>query len=113
MLTAGAGGLGTSTFLVVKVVVAGGSGALGRRLCEDLLSAGHEVVVLTRRTRPGPIRQVEWDGRTQGSWSRELEGSAIVNLAGELVDRRPTAANVALLARSRVQPTRALVEASA
>ncbi len=97
----------------MKVVVAGGSGALGRRLCEDLEREGHDVVVLTRRPRPGPVRQVEWDGRAVGPWAAELEGSAVVNLAGELVDRRPTAANVELLTRSRVEPTRALVEASA
>lgn len=96
----------------MKVVVAGGSGALGRRLCASLEADGHEVVVLTRRPRPGPFRQVEWDGRTVGPWSPELEGSAVVNLAGELVDRRPTPANVELLTRSRVEPTRALVEAS-
>ena len=96
----------------MKVVVAGGSGALGRRLCADLASTGHEVVVLTRRPRPGPHRQVEWDGRTAGRWREELEGSAVVNLAGELVDRRPTEANIALLTTSRVEPTRALVEAS-
>lgn len=96
----------------MKVVVAGGSGALGRRLCADLASAGHEVVVLTRRPRTGPYRQVEWDGRTVGRWCEELEGSAIVNLAGELVDRRPTEANISLLTTSRVDPTRALVEAS-
>lgn len=96
----------------MKVVIAGGSGALGRRLCEDLEAGGHQVVVLTRRPRPGPFRQVEWDGRNVGPWASELEGSAVVNLAGELVDRRPTAANVDLLTRSRVEPTRALVEAS-
>lgn len=96
----------------MKVVVAGGSGALGRRLCADLAARGHEVVVLTRRRRPGPHRQVEWDGRTVGAWREELEGSAVVNLAGELVDRRPTQANVDLLTSSRVDPTRALVEAS-
>ena len=97
----------------MKVVIAGGSGALGRRLCADLEADGHDVVVLTRRVRPGPFRQVEWDGRTVGAWSVELEGSAVVNLAGELVDRRPTPTNVELLTRSRVEPTRALVEASA
>jgi uncharacterized protein (TIGR01777 family) len=96
----------------VKVVVAGGSGALGRRLCADLVTAGHEVVVLTRRPRPGQHRQVAWDGRTVGPWREELAGSAVVNLAGELVDRRPTAANIELLTSSRVDPTRALVEAS-
>jgi uncharacterized protein len=96
----------------MKVVVAGGSGALGRRVCEDLEARGHEVVVLTRRVHQGRFRQVEWDGRTAGPWSAELDGSAVVNLAGELVDRRPTAKNVELLTRSRVEPTRALVAAS-
>ena len=71
----------------MKVVIAGGSGALGRRLCGDLVTGGHEVVVLTRRVRPGPFRQVEWDGRTVGAWAAELNGSAVVNLAGELVDQ--------------------------
>jgi len=37
----------------------------------------------------------------------------VVNLAGELVDRRPTPANVALLTSSRVGPTRALAAAAA
>src|SRR5918995_1666937 len=57
-------------------------------------------------------RQVRWDGRTAGSWAVELEGAIVVNLAGELVDRRPTAKNVELLRRSRVEPTKALVEAA-
>lgn len=96
----------------MKVVVAGGSGALGRRLCADLASAGYEVVVLTRRPRRSRHRQVEWDGRTVGRWCEELEGSAVVNLAGELVDRRPTDANISLLTSSRVDTTRALIEAS-
>jgi len=96
----------------VKVVLAGGSGALGRRLAADLQGRGHEVVVLTRRPRSGPYRQVAWDGRTVGPWASELAGSAVVNLAGELVDRRPTPANVELLTRSRVEPTRALVDAA-
>jgi len=49
-----------------KVVVAGGSGALGRRICEDLAGRGYEVVVLTRTPRPdSPGRQVQWDGRNR------------------------------------------------
>jgi uncharacterized protein (TIGR01777 family) len=92
----------------VKVVVAGGSGALGRRLCDDLAARGHDVVVLTRTPRPGRHRQVRWDGATVGAWAEELDGAAVVNLAGELVDRRPTPANIELLTRSRVDPTLAL-----
>lgn len=96
----------------MKVVVAGGSGALGRRLCDDLAARGHDVVVLTRTPRPGPHRQVAWDGVGIGDCAAELEGAAVVNLAGELVDLRPTARNVELLTRSRVQPTLALRDAA-
>jgi uncharacterized protein (TIGR01777 family) len=99
----------------VKVVLAGGSGSLGRRIAVDLTGRGHDVIVLSRRPEPGsPVRQVLWDGETVGPWSAELEGpdTAVVNLAGKLVDCRPTEANIAELRRSRVAPTRALVKAS-
>jgi uncharacterized protein (TIGR01777 family) len=81
-------------------------------VCTDLSARGHEVVVLTRRLRPGPHRQVVWDGRTLGAWAEELNGAAVINLAGELVDRRPTPVNIELLTASRVQPTRALSAAA-
>ncbi|WCT00044.1 NAD-dependent epimerase/dehydratase family protein [Rhodococcus qingshengii] len=97
---------------MAKVVIAGGTGALGRRISDDLADRGYDVVVLTRSPKPGRHRQVQWDGVTVGDWARELDGAAVINLAGELVDRRPTPANIALLTNSRVDPTRALVEAS-
>ena len=94
----------------MKVVLAGGSGALGRRMAADLVAQDHEVVILTRSPAPGlPGRGVRWDGATVGPWAAELAGSALVNLCGAIVDRRPTPANIELLIRSRVEPTRALV----
>lgn len=100
----------------LKVVIAGGNGSLGRPLAADLTCRGHEVVVLTRRVDPTlPHRQVRWDGVQQGAWVDELRDprrTAVVNLAGRLVDGRPTPAFVEDLRDSRVRPTRALVEAS-
>jgi NAD dependent epimerase/dehydratase family enzyme len=99
----------------VKVVIAGGSGSLGRRISADLSARGHQVVVLARRPdASSAVRQVLWDGRTVGDWAAELEGpdTAVINLAGKLVDCRPTPANIAELQRSRVGPTSALVQAS-
>jgi uncharacterized protein (TIGR01777 family) len=96
----------------VKVVIAGGSGTLGSSLSAHLAEQGHDVVVLSRRQGGGPHRRVLWDGRTVGRWAEELEGAAVVNLAGALIDRRPTPEGIELLTRSRVEPTRALVEAS-
>ena len=96
------------------MVLAGGTGALGRRIAADLDSRGHEVVILTRSSgTAAPGRHVGWDGATVGAWADELADAAVVNLAGALVDRRPTPANIALLTRSRVVPTRALVTAAA
>lgn len=97
----------------MKVVLAGGSGALGTRIAADLAARGHEVVVLTRSPRPdSPYRHVRWDGEHVGPWQAELAGAAVVNLAGELVDRRPTPTNIELLTRSRVMPTTALARAA-
>ena len=97
----------------MKFVIAGGSGTLGRRIAADASRRGDDVVILTRTRRPEiGFRQVEWDGRSVGKWAHELEDAVLVNLAGELVDVRPTAANIELLRRSRVEPTEALVEAS-
>ena len=99
----------------MKVVLAGGSGSLGRRIGTDLGARGHQVVVLSRRTdTSSAVRQVFWDGQTVGDWAAELEGpdTAVINLAGKLVDCRPTEANIAELRHSRVEPTRALVQAS-
>lgn len=87
---------------------------MGQRISADLMGRGEEVIVLTRSRRPDRLcRQVLWDGVTVGPWAQELAGAAVINLAGELVDRRPTAAAIDLLTRSRVEPTRALVEAAA
>ncbi len=100
----------------LRVVIAGGTGELGRRLASDLQCRGHDVVLLTRHTQPGlPFRQREWDGRTLGAWVDELTRpvpTAVVNLAGKLVDVRPTPENIAALRASRVDSTRALVAAS-
>lgn len=101
-----------------KVVIAGGSGALGRALTAALTARGLEVVVLTRTPRDAArrdgARDVAWDGRTPGDWAGELEGGdvALVNLAGRLVDARPTPENIADLTASRVLATEALVAAS-
>lgn len=104
---------------LLKVVIAGGSGSLGRALAADLVVRGHHVVILTRTPRPGPgpAREVGWDARTVGPWTRELQDTdrpvAVINLAGKLVDCRPIPRNVAALRDSRVHATQALVSASA
>jgi uncharacterized protein (TIGR01777 family) len=100
--------------LTLRVVIAGGTGSLGLAVAEQFERRGHRVTLLTRSLKTGvKFDQVLWDGQTpQSSWGQLLEGSILLNLAGELVDRVPTPQNVELLRASRVQPTAALVEAA-
>jgi uncharacterized protein (TIGR01777 family) len=98
----------------MHIVVAGGSGFLGRPLVERLLAGGHDVAVLTRdasHVRAG--RPLVWDGRTQGPWADEAgRADAVVNLAGEgIADARWTEARKRALVESRLHATGALVEA--
>ena len=99
-----------------RVVLAGGSGFLGRALAEEFARAGYEPVVLTRRVRKtgARVRQVEWDGRAAGAWARELEGArAVVNLAGRSVDCRHTPRRRREIVESRVRSVEAIGRAIA
>jgi uncharacterized protein (TIGR01777 family) len=99
----------------VTVVIAGGSGFLGRKLAKRLASEGHRVITLSRRPSAGSD-QIAWqpDGNA-GALPAHLEGvHAIVNLAGEnIADKRWTAARKAALKNSRILSTRTLVRAVA
>ncbi len=99
-----------------KIIIAGGSGFLGRVLAEYFTAREAEVVILTRR--PSPTcphgREVGWDGRTLGAWAKELDGAtALINMAGVSVDCRYTETNRRLIMDSRIDSTRVLGEAMA
>lgn len=100
----------------MKVVIAGGSGFLGRPLAARLADDGHDVVVLTRGRAAGGLRArpVTWtpDGSI-GPWVGEIDGAgAVVNLAGEpIAARRWSSRQKTRIRDSRVRATRSLAEA--
>ncbi|WP_369269409.1 TIGR01777 family oxidoreductase [Streptomyces sp. R11] len=96
----------------MKIVIPGGTGQVGAVLNRALSSAGHEVVVLTRRpTRDG---EVHWDGETLGPWATAIDGSdVVINLAGRSVSCRYTAPNLQAMMDSRVHSTQVVGEAIA
>jgi hypothetical protein len=103
----------------MKIVIAGGSGFLGRAVSARLVADGHQVLVLTRRGGPGRA----WEGPRStgtwtpngaaGDWAAALEGAdAVVNLAGTSIgDARWTKSRKAEILDSRVDATRSLVAA--
>lgn len=96
----------------MHILLTGGTGLIGRRLCRHWLAAGHRLSVLSRRPQ-----QVE---RLCGAGVRGIADfaelgeeplDAIVNLAGEPIAERPwTARRKALLWDSRVGLSERLVE---
>jgi uncharacterized protein (TIGR01777 family) len=97
-----------------KVILAGGTGFLGKLLARRFACRGVEAVVLSRHaeTRIDGARVVPWDGSQAGAWMSELEGSnLVVNLCGRSVNCRYNAANRRVIYASRLEPTRALGEA--
>ena len=69
------------------MVIAGGTGFIGRHLARALSEKGYDVVVLTRRIPDGSlpgIRFVQWDGAHLGEWAKQIDGAlAVVNLIPE------------------------------
>jgi uncharacterized protein len=106
---------------VKRIVVAGGTGFIGRHLVRGLTERGDEVVVLSRsaetveRAFGNTVRAVVYDPLERGQWYEALNGSnAVVNLAGEqVVGRRYTSEIKRRVRESRIETTHRLVEAIA
>ncbi len=99
-----------------RVVVAGGTGFIGRHLVPALHAAGHEVVVLSRRDHADTdqARYLRWDPNGSGDWRHALAGAdAVINLCGASIGAgRWTDSRKRVLTESRTVPSRALVAAS-
>jgi uncharacterized protein (TIGR01777 family) len=99
-----------------RIVIAGGTGFLGRALSACFRERKREVIILTRAPNPTAAEPLEvgWDGETIGQWTAALEGAeALINLAGRSVDCRYTRRNRAAIFNSRIDSTRVLGQAIA
>jgi uncharacterized protein (TIGR01777 family) len=96
-----------------RIVVAGGTGFIGRRLARVLAADGKDVVVLSRgEADVKGARVARWDGRTVGPWREEFEGAqAVVNLSGHPVNCRWTPNNRRRIVESRIETSRVFCQA--
>ncbi len=102
----------------MRVIIAGGSGLIGRALTQHLCAQGYAVVVLSRqphtvRDLPEGANVAGWDGSSSEGWEDLVDGAhAVVNLAGEgIASRRWTYAQKRRLRDSRIRSTHGIVAA--
>jgi uncharacterized protein len=97
-----------------KIIIAGGSGFLGKLLAEYFCEQNYKVIVLSRSEKKiaSNLTFVKWDGENLGDWTEELEGAeALINLCGKSVDCRYTTKNKHVIYDTRLKSTAILGEA--
>ncbi len=101
----------------MKILITGGSGFVGRRLCRHFLEQGEAVIAVGRRPVMDPPGQGNFRYRSAdtgrpGDWqSAVADVDAVINLAGASIFRRWNRRYKEEIRESRVRCTRLLVEA--
>jgi uncharacterized protein (TIGR01777 family) len=102
---------------MMRVIITGGTGLIGRALTVKLAADDHQVIVLSRtpervRDLPAGVRVARWDAHSAEGWGSLADGAdAIVNLAGERLAGRWTARRKRRIRESRLNAGRAVVQA--
>lgn len=98
----------------MNVMIAGGSGFLGKALTRSFLTDGHNVFILTRDAEViQGANAVKWDAKTTTGWGNLVnEMDVIIHLAGKTLASWPwTASTKRAFHESRIFPGLALAQA--
>ncbi|MGN7863193.1 TIGR01777 family oxidoreductase [Chryseobacterium sp. 22458] len=94
----------------MKILIAGGTGFLGKNLEKYFTEKGNQVYILTRK--PERENEIYWDAGTIGEWKSALEeADVLINLTGKSVDCRYHEKNKQEIYTSRIDSTKVLQEA--
>lgn len=91
----------------LRILIAGGTGFIGKELEAFLISCGHTVSLLTRH--PTKPHHIAWDPTKGQLDPKDVEGFDVwINLAGENITTRWTTAKKESIRASRIDATRLL-----
>lgn len=100
----------TLNFKTMKIIIAGGTGFLGKSLEKYFTEKGDQVYILTRN--PKRENEIYWDAQTIGEWKNSLENAdVLINLTGKSVDCRYHEKNKKEIYSSRIDSTKILQKA--
>ncbi len=94
-----------------KLVIAGGTGYLGKACVAYFSTKYDTIVVLSRKKRPtlGNVRYAQWDAEQLGPWRAHLNDChTLINMTGRSVDCRYTETNKKVILNSRINSTEVL-----
>lgn len=96
----------------MKIVIAGGTGYLGKVLTNHFAKdKRNSIYILSRKhyVNTKSVSYLKWDGKTKGYWIPFLEGiDVLINLTGKSVNCRYTKANKERIYTSRIDSTNLL-----
>lgn len=92
-------------FVSKKIVIAGGTGFIGKYLTEQFCHLGYEVIIISRQEQ-----SIKWND-AKGIISALENSIMLINLAGKSVNCRYNEKNKEEILRSRTETTKALGEA--
>ncbi|UCE97100.1 MAG: TIGR01777 family oxidoreductase [Dehalococcoidia bacterium] len=100
----------------MRVVITGGTGFIGSKLTDRLLSVGQKVVALGRQvsqaSKNPDLKYVQCDTTLPGEWQDEIkQADVVVNLAGASIFQRWTPKVKEIIISSRIKTTENVVSA--
>jgi uncharacterized protein (TIGR01777 family) len=103
---------------IMRIIITGGTGLIGRPLSAALVADGHDVTVLSRNPAnakdvPAGVKLAAWDGKSAEGWGQLADGAdAIINFAGEGIgDGRWNNERKQKIRQSRLMAGKAVTEA--